>query len=267
MNLLFWNAAKQPINSALADLVAESKADIVCLAEYEDDPTAFLHVLRGKGQSHTLVPSLGCKRVTLFANLPPRSVRHRRDGSRFTIKEIRPRGISPFLLVVLHLPSKLYATEDDQLYHATKLKNEIEETEKECGHRNTIVIGDFNMNPFDKGMVSAAAFNSLPIARIAQREYREIDGIKHHFFYNPSWNLLGDRNASPGTFFHGKPSSLSHYWNTLDQVIMRPGMASSLDKQSLRVISATGTLSLVNDDGRPTSSDHLPIALSLRPTW
>ncbi len=78
-------------------------------------------------------------------------------------------------------------------------KQEIELAEEESGHKNTVIFGDFNMNPFDKGMISAAALNSLPSLRIAKNESRIIQGPKHSFFYNPSWNLLGDLDDTPGT--------------------------------------------------------------------
>ena len=167
------------------------------------------------------------------------------------------------LMVLLHLPSKLHLSEDDQLLRAANLREVIERVEVEVGHSNTLVLGDFNMNPFDKGMVSAHGLNSVPAASTAGKGTRTIDGRAYGFFYNPSWNLLGDRNRPPGTYYHRSPSVLSHYWNTLDQVLLRPAIATRLLPNSLRTLTSAGPTSLTNADDTPAASDHLPIAFTI----
>jgi endonuclease/exonuclease/phosphatase family metal-dependent hydrolase len=153
----------------------------------------------------------------------------------------------------------LYADEDAQHISTIFFKQDIELAEAESGHKNTIIFGDFNMNPFDKGMVSVVSLNSLPSLKIAKNGSRVFQGREHSFFYNPSWNLLGDLDDSPGTYFHGSPSSLSHYWNILNQVIVRPTIADRFQTASLKILKNAGSHSLVNPDGKPSVSDHLPI--------
>lgn len=88
-------------------------------------------------------------------------------------------------------------------------------------------------------------------------------GARTLFFYNPSWNLLGDFNGSPGTYYHGSPGYLSRFWNLLDQVILRPEIAGRLEKSSLAIITSAGGKSLVGPDGRPNCCDHLPLTFAL----
>jgi endonuclease/exonuclease/phosphatase family metal-dependent hydrolase len=265
MNFLFWNTAKRDVDATLLELLQAADATVVALAEYEGDATAVLHALRARGRSHVLVPNIACERITIFVEFSLSSVRHKLDSERFTIKEIRVPGSPPLLLVLLHLPSKLHLSEDDQLLRATNLREVIERIEREVGHSNTLVLGDFNMNPFDKGMVSAQGLNSVPAATTAQKGSRTIDGRTYEFFYNPCWNLLGDRNRPPGTYYHRSPSVLSHYWNTLDQVLLRPSIASRLLPSSLRTLTSAGATSLASADDIPAASDHLPIAFTLSP--
>lgn len=263
MNLLFWNTGRKAVDEAVVALVAETGADLVGLAEYSGDVLGLLRAMRMKGLPHLLVPSIACKRLTLFTSLPLKAMHPRRDGDRYTIQEIRQPGFAPILFAFVHLPSKLHLSDDDQHLRAELVRQDVEETEAQCGHRNTVIIGDFNMNPFDKGMVSVSAFNSIPCARTALRGHRTVDGRQFSFFYNPSWNLLGDLDQTPGTYFHSSPSTLSFYWNALDQVIVRPAIASAVDKRALRALSTAGTKSLVSKDGLPNLSDHLPITLTL----
>ncbi|UFH50512.1 hypothetical protein [Pseudomonas sp. KNUC1026] len=172
-------------------------------------------------------------------------------------------GCNPVLLAFVHLPSKLHTDDIGQVHIATFFKQDLEKAESEAGHADSIVTGDFNMNPFDHGMMSAAAMNSLPCLATAARMERKLHGNSFSFFYNPSWNLLGDFSGVPGTYYHSSPSSLSHYWNTLDQVILRPSIARKLDKASLKILTTAGPFDLVNSKKRPRQVTIYPFFLQL----
>lgn len=264
LNFLFWNTGKKDINTHIADLIATTNANFVAIAEYEGDSIELLRYLTNKGLNFHAVPIIGCERIQIFSDINPSGIKHKREGDRYTIKELHIAGSLPLLVGLVHLPSKLHADEDHQLHSSIFFKQEIELAEKEAGHSNTIIFGDFNMNPFDKGMMSAAAMNSLPCLKTSKKMSRKIEGREHSFFYNPSWNLLGDLDEMPGTYFHGSPSYLSHYWNTLDQVIVRPSIGNKFDKSSLTIIKNTGIKPLINKKGRPSVSDHLPIFFTMQ---
>lgn len=263
MNFLFWNAGKRAIRAELTDLIDQTNANFIALAEFIDDDADLLRELNRRKLYFAALPTIGCKKIRIFVDFPLSAITHRRETTRYTIKEIVLPGHAPLLVALVHLPSKLQRSEDDQQLIAMDFKRELEQTEMEANHRNTIAFGDFNMNPFDKGMTSAGAMNSLPCSRTASIGHRTFSEKKYSFFYNPSWNLLGDFDEVPGTYFHGSPSSLSHYWNTLDQVILRPDLASRFDKKTFKIITSAGATSLVGATGRPKASDHLPIFFSL----
>lgn len=263
MNIIFWNTAGKNNNSAILSLAADKQPNIIILAEYKDDPKSLLIGLRSINREFIIIPQIGCKRLWMLTSYPLSSIRHRRDGDRYSIKEIKLPNAEPFLIAMVHLPSKLHLSEDDQATKAIFVRDDIEQTEIDCKHQNTIVIGDFNMNPFEKGMTSINAFNSIPCLRAHKKRSRKVDGREFSFFYNPSWNLLGDRNHSAGTYFHSSPGTTSHYWNTLDQVILRPAIAELLDINSLCAITKTKDIQFSSIDSTPFVSDHLPIFLTI----
>jgi len=263
LNFLFWNAGNRQIDTELAELIVSTHANFVSVAEYAGSGRDLLRLLWQRGLDYYSIPTIACQRIRIFTDFTPGAVKHKREADRYTIKELRMAGMRPLLVGLVHLPSKLHAAEDDQAWGASFFKQEIELAEADAGHKNTIIFGDFNMNPFDKGMVSAPALNSLPCLRTAKRESRVIGGRDHSFFYNPSWNLLGDLDDTPGTYFHSSPHYLSHYWNTFDQVIVRPAIADGFQKASLKILKSAGATSLVNLDGKPLVSDHLPIFFCL----
>mgnify|MGYP003374493929 CR=1 FL=1 len=268
MNFLFWNINQiedTSINLNIAKLINETNSEFVVLAEYNQNGIDLLKELFNFGLDFSEIKQLGCQRISIFSNFHTFYLSHVYDEERYTIKELKMPNCDPLLVVLVHLISKLHANDDDQLVSALKLKEQIEFAEQNANHKNTIVIGDFNMNPFDKGMVSVVGMNSLPCLKTAKKSKarRKFQRKEYSFFYNPMWNLFGDFNGAPGTYFHSNPPSLSLYWNILDQVLIRPGIANNFENKSLKVVEKIGSSSLVDKRNRPLLSDHLPIFFSM----
>ena len=262
LNFLFWNVQSKPIHAELVDLISHLSIDIVVLAEYSEDGDALLRQLAAIGLNFFLLPNIGCNRINIFTNISPGFFHIRRETGRYTIREFRKDGHLSLLMLFAHLPSKLSYNENDQAIIASKVREDLEEAEDEAKHRNSIVVGDLNMNPFEAGVVSANSFNAISCLATAMRESRVVQGEEYRFFYNPMWNLLGDHVGSPGTFFHTSPTYDSHFWNIFDQVLVRPQIASRLDVSTLKVVTSTLETSFISEKGHPNISDHLPIVFS-----
>jgi hypothetical protein len=263
LNCLFWNTGREQLDAAVVALAKATRAHIIALAEYPADLMDLARQLNAVGLSFFPLPIIGCERIRILTTFTPGHFQARREADRYTIQELTIPGEIQLILAIAHLPSKQHADDIDQLHTATFFKHDIELAEIEAKHMNTLVFGDFNMNPFDAGMMSAASLNSISCLNTARREVRSIAGRKHAFFYNPMWNLLGDFAGPPGTYFHASPGYVSQYWNLLDQVVLRPTLADRFDKTALAVLTQAGPIRLVNDTGRPTLSDHLPLFFSL----
>jgi exonuclease III len=264
LNCLFWNVNGMDVHAEIVGIVEEKAINIIALAEYNGDGRQILSELVSQGYEFFLIPRIGCDRIVILVRFSGEYINHAREGDRYTIKEIRIPGMLPILLCVVHLPSKLHAADDGQAYYARGLIDVIEASERDFKHSNTVVFGDFNMNPFDAGMMAVDAFNSLSCRKDAGRMQREYYGRSHKFFYNPSWGLLGDMNGSPGTYYHSSPALLSRYWNMLDQVILRPEISNRFDVNLFAVLSKVRGRRLVDRNGRPSVSDHLPIIFSIK---
>lgn len=263
INCLFWNLGGRYDDAVVASLIAATGANIVAFAECPQSPTELLRSLSMRGVDLHSIPSVACERIVILTTLPVSSFSHKREADRYTMKEVRFAGSLPILFCFVHLQSKLHADSLDQTHSATFFKLDVEAAELEAGHNHTVLVGDFNMNPFDDGMVSAAAMNSVASLQTADQVSRTVQGRAHSFFYNPMWNLLGDFTGPPGTFFHSAPGYRSDFWNTLDQVVLRPPLGRRLIRESLKILAEAGGIALVNDAGRPSVSDHLPLFFSL----
>jgi endonuclease/exonuclease/phosphatase family metal-dependent hydrolase len=145
------------------------------------------------------------------------------------------------------------------------LRAAVEATETTAVTGKSILIGDFNMRPYDAGMVAPAALHATP-CRTAARRARVISGIARPYFYNPCWELLGNWEATrqPGTFYWLDPTD-SVRWHLIDQMLIRPSIANVLRGRIPRILTKVGTNELVTRRGvaRRDISDHLPIVASL----
>ena len=184
---------------------------------------------------------------------------------RLTIRRLTTPSRTEILLAVLHFQSRRSWTSSAQALQAPVTQREISETEDTVGHRRTLLVGDFNMNPFDLGMIGAQALNAVMARDLVQNEERTVAGQSYRYFYNPMWGHFGDRTPGPpGTHFYPAASPEGVYWNMFDQVLLRPALMDSLVE--LRIVDSDGQSSLVTERGRPrssTASDHLPILFRL----
>ncbi len=177
--------------------------------------------------------------------------------------------MTDILLAVGHFPSKTYQSDISQAFECSELSREIRQTEQEIGHSRTIMVGDFNMNPFEDGIVSANGFNAVMTQGIAERKFRTVQNRKYPFFYNPMWGLFGDAlpGRPPGTYYYAGSEHRSFFWNIFDQVLIRPDLMNSFRNEELKILGSDGNDSFMMSYGIPDSravSDHLPILFRLR---
>ncbi len=167
-------------------------------------------------------------------------------------------GGMDFNLSCVHLHSRLYSADDEkQKIQVRKIINCIKDIERKYDNR-TIVVGDFNADPYTSPMLSVDCFHSLP-DRYKAKNGRMVMGEQYDAFYNPMWNLYGDFNLPPGTYYYRNSDAVNQFWYMFDQVIIRPALIEFFDEKSLRIINET----VGNKNGNPKKSDHFPIVFSL----
>ena len=263
MKYLFWNTHKnEQINPVLCDLIVENGISVVVLAEYTADIKDLIKLLNTYGISMQQIITIGCERIHILGQVGIR-IEPKLQTDRSSIQVIEGNTI----LCGVHLNSPIYSDNADRReIDIEQIVNDILNLEKELDTKNTIIVGDFNINPYDKSCVSARYFHGIPVYEEAIRESRTVVGREFHMFYNPMWNFLGDFREPYGTYYHSSADTVNPYWNVYDQVIIRPALRKRFVDDNLRIITGTTTVSLLDKNKHPdcTISDHLPITFEIK---
>lgn len=259
--IMFWNVHRNPnIDYILQDVILEKECNILILAEYNNNLTSFCNKLSVQNKDFYEVPIIGCKRIKIIAE-KNYSAEIISDSQYYTIHNFNFIG-KQLLIASLHFPSKLHASSDDTIAISSRMINDVSEAESRINHNNTIIIGDFNANPFEEICINANCFHAISSAKEVEHIERTVNSYKYKMLYNPMWNFFGDYNKPEGTYFKTNTGIKTYFWNIFDQVLLRPSMLNSFKADSLQIIHNINGNSLLNKRGVPDInkySDHLPI--------
>lgn len=266
INILFWNLNNNILYKSIEEMCYEHDVDILVLCEYfKVDIEHLVRKLESRNLSYTVANKfIEGKRVVLLYKIGY-EIKSIADTKYYSGYLINNDGLN-ILLFGVHLPSKLRSMNQDQYSVATKTRREIEIKEEELNIYNTIVIGDFNMNPFEDGMVSADGFHGVMNKQTALKRNRIIYGEEKKFFYNPMWHFMGNGlNDVMGTYYYNKSGVINYYWNTFDQVLIRPNLIEKFHMENLKIINLINKESIIKNNIplKNEYSDHLPILFTI----
>jgi exonuclease III len=270
MRIAFWNIKKKSFIKDIIEFISKKDIDIFILTECtvsiskieEELNRAFPKkkykgLIKGKNPKFKIFTRLDIKCIKNF----DKSF----GGPSWTINKITIRGLMDLSIIAVHFPSKMHWDDLSQSLEAVNLMSQIRRYELKNG-RNTLVIGDFNMNPYEPGMVSSLGMHGIKDANIVKKQSRIVQGKSYDYFYNPMWNFLGDESNVPGTFFYKKAIHHNVMWNTFDQILIRPNLLNFIKISDIEIISNIGVNKLIDSRTKQIKkeySDHLPLLLTL----
>lgn len=269
MNFLFWNIGKKYISEQIINLCYEYNIDILILAESQYKANELLVELNQTGANYyPQNPISQCDKIQIYTKFHYNFIKPIYEENRLTIRELNLPFKKKILITVIHFIDKYNHSDESQSEEASILIKKIEEQENMRNNFRNIIIGDFNMNPFEKPLIKANGFNATMSKEIALEGIRKVQGNQYRYLYNPMWSLFGDLYTIPvGSYFYKHAEYINYQWNIFDQVLLRPELIESFDKKKLKIIHKIGNgKSLLNTKGVPDSnnfSDHLPITFTL----
>lgn len=266
MKIGFWNINKNnKIESLLLNLVVQQSLDVLIFAEYASNIEKFCNLLNAICyDNYEPLNSLGCDKICGIINS-----KYKQEiitsSSRYEIINIRSSFFS-ILLGLIHAPSKLHSSDNDRLLCFNTFYHDIEKAEGKTKINNTIIIGDFNANPFENYVIGACSLHGIPYKEEVAKESRIVQGKEYKMFYNPMWRFFGSQSPPYGTYYYNSSSTDNYFWNTFDQIIFRPALIPAFAEDSLKIITSINNKSLLVNNYKPNKkiSDHLPIIFNIQ---
>lgn len=280
-NFLFWNISKNHLLDELVCLCHLKSIDFLLLAESTIPDDVLISALNQNPapqalKYHTVPTNTRYIKAYTTYQGPIQDVQIDSANNklifpdRYVAFSIRFPIAGEILLFALHLPSKREEDTESQFANAIYLSDRIKELEAAQGHQKTLLIGDFNMDPFEGGMAAAHALNAIMDRKQARNKggrtmsWSEPRGCT--YFYNPMWGLMGDTSPGPtGTYFYGRGGTVHYFWHTFDQIILRPELLPYISPKEIEIVERAGPQPLLDAKGYidKSFSDHLPITISL----
>lgn len=138
VSFLLWNLDKRPLQAEVATLAAEHDVTVLILIECEIEPAVIIRELESVGMGGFTFPESpsGTRSdIRLFVRRQTSALRHLEDDANdhLTIRRLFPRTRYATLLVVVHFPSKVNFSNDEQSHLTARLRPRIEELETRYG--------------------------------------------------------------------------------------------------------------------------------------
>jgi len=264
LKLLFWNLqGKKPLDEA-AELIHEVDCDIAAFCECSDDFAADVQVqlnaLYSKGYRHQETP--GCNRIKVLVRDALNSISLLNQHKYFSLMLLK-QGAQRLILAFVHMPSKLHSGEDELRSLCEKLTHQISAEEMANDVQDSLVIGDFNVNPFESPIISFSGLLATNSMDCVERDQWTRKGDTKRVFFNPMWSLYAQHLHQPGSHHYRRLTEDVIEWHFLDQVIIRASLISKFSLPDLRLVDSTTRFSFRKKSGKPFVSDHLPISCRL----
>ena len=246
-------------------LAAETGADVLVVNEPpgDVDETALLQGLREIAADFQEPPTGPDRRFRCYTRDADLDLTQMHSGSRTSVRRLRLGGEVLLMAFVHGLDVRNYSDARRQSF-AERVAGELRFAASQQGTDRLVIVGDFNMNPYDPGMTLAAGLNSVMTRACAARGSRSEHDRSYEFFYNPMWNLFGDDTPGPaGTVWDGSGQG-PYGWSMFDQVLIHHSLVPRF--RGVRILTKAGGVTLTTPNGRPdghTASDHFPILVTL----
>lgn len=267
VKFLFWNTNKNKCIEEIKNIAFHEDIDVIILAENPSTSVELLSALNSKSVLYFPDNPLSqCDKIKIISKFHYKFLEPIFETNRVTARRITIPLIDKLNLIAVHLIDKSSASEESISEASGILKNEIEGIEIKEVNEKTLVVGDFNMNPFERGLIKANGFHATMDSRIAKEYSRKIQNRDYKFFYNPMWNLFGDKQSPTGSYYYRAAEHVSYLWNIFDQVIIRPSLIDNLNLNQIKFITHDGQKKIVTKNGKPNKqlfSDHLPLYFEL----
>ena len=279
-----WNTGKKNtelLQKAIKDLLNDHYPDIFV---FQECLGAYVNEILSDSYEEVPYPGSGIdRRVRLFLKKQVfirYSIIPELNNKLLFVHLKRISGKEEFNLTCVHFYSKLNGTQREQMWKNSSIHDLINYLEEFRSNNNkTMMIGDFNYNPYETDLSDPHLFNAYNCRIVIDNMLHSLnEEDENKTWYNPMWNFLGDHNfivndrhETSGSFYLYNKGEVP-LWNLFDGVLLRPGLMDSLDFYESGILTKTRNLNFIKpftirtdesfiDEDLP---DHLPFKAAIK---
>lgn len=264
MKLLFWNTENKDLTEEILELIVYEDVDIAAFCESSN--AAAEEIINKLQQIHNkqyiFQETPGCDRIKVIVKAQLGNISLLTQHTYFSLVKLE-RKDNPLILGFVHLPSLAYHTPEQIRRAAQTLNERVQQEERLHEINDSLIIGDFNVNPFETPMIEFSGMGAINSSDALRREHVTDGGETKRLFFNPMWTLYSKYRERPGSHKYARLGVDVIHWHFLDQVIIRPSLISRFKFDELKIIDETKSFKLRGRYGTPKTSDHLPITCRL----
>jgi len=263
--IVFWNVNRSDLTNLVCLLAESTMADIIVLNENQVTSNEMLRALRQHVSVDFYLPrATSERRFHCFCRTRSLDASEVHSGFRTSVRDLKIGHHRALLGLVHGVDTRNYDTETRQSF-AQELSSEMRFVKQQQGTNKLLMIGDFNMNPYDRGMNLAVGMNAMMTRSCVRPGFRRFLGKDYELYYNPMWSLFGDNTEGPSGTVYDTSNQGPYGWSMLDQVVINHSIVGIFEE--VRILTYAGSQPLMDDRGRPDASiasDHFPIQVTLR---
>jgi len=175
VNFLYWNLYNKNLIESISNIVKYNDIDILILSEVDFSISDLIIKLNKTSANYFLPhPISQCSKIKIVTKFHYDFIKPIYENDRMTIRMLDLPLRIKTLLTCIHFIDKRNYKEESQYVQSTKTIRDIHRIEQKYNISSNIIVGDFNMNPFEKGMINADGFNATYSSIIANSEKKII---------------------------------------------------------------------------------------------
>ena len=266
IKILFWNVKQKNLTDHVCELAESQRPDVIVLNESFTKRSETLSALRARVDKDYFRPSefSTTDRFHCFCRLKSLDLSEISCERRMSFRKLC-FGKDFVILTLVHGFDVRNYDRESRTAFAIDMAEELRFVGKNHNCSKFILLGDFNMNPFDPGMNLAMGLNAMMTRNCVRRGYRTFSGSEYDYFYNPMWGLFGDGTKGPAGTIYNTSHQGPYGWSMFDQILFHHSVISLY--KDVEILTNTGKRTLMDRNGRPstaTASDHFPILVTLQ---
>lgn len=271
-SFLFWNVQNKQLDGHVVRLAQEHDVDVLLLAEHPKPDHALLAQLNALRpyQSVTTYARFGVYASFDAARMARIAPPTTSAGDRADYWHIDLGRKNSLLLVLVHGFDMVNYDPGARSLFFERLRRDvewIEDHDTRVRHKRTVVVGDFNADPFEDVVGGIRGLHAIRVRDVGGRRVRSVLKQDYEFFCNPMWSCYkGWERSPPGTYYFNGGSVHEVFWHIVDQVVLRPHALHMFRERDVRILTEAGNTSLLTSRGNPNkkkASDHLPVLFKL----